>query len=166
MRDPEQSFLLAQRSLRLLGITSAAFGLIMIVAFGYFNRLTRFGPDFIALGSIVWFLPGAAMVTCWWYMQRRHRIALRVAIAICAMQMIFALALFVLNFLYTPVSAVPVVMTLLWSLAVGQLLTQLWRARPAVDYDAEHRAAFEAQVIPVAQLADVQSIDSFREKKS
>jgi hypothetical protein len=153
-RDSEQSLLTAQRSLRLLGITSALFGLVMIVVFGYFNRLQRFGPYFIVLGSLVWFVPGAVMVTCWWYLQHRNRIALRVAIATCLIQLSFAIALFVLNFFYTPISAVPVVMTLLWSLAAGQLLMQLWRARSAVDSDAEHRAAFETRVIPIAQRAE------------
>ena len=165
MRTAEQSLAVAQRSLRLLGIMSAVFGLVMIIVFGYFNRLQRFGPYFIGLGFIVWFLPGVLMLTCWWYLNRRNRLALRGAMFVCAIQKLFAIALFAMNFFLSPISIVPIVMTLVWALAAGQLLMQLWRARPAVDLDAEHRAAFEAQVIPVAQLADSQSIDSVREKK-
>ena len=86
MPTPEQSLLAAQRSLRLLGIMSALFGVVMIVAFGYLNRFTRFRPYFIGLGFLVWFLPGVLMVTCWWYLQRRNRMALRVAFAVCAVQ--------------------------------------------------------------------------------
>jgi hypothetical protein len=138
----------------LLGIASALFGLVMIVGFGYFNRLVRFRPYFIGLGFLGWFLPGVLMITCWWYLQRRNRFALRGAIGVCAMQACFAIALFIANFLLTPISIVPIVMTLLWTLAAGQLLIQLWRARPIVDSDAEHHGAFEAHVIPVAQRAD------------
>ena len=166
MPTPEQSLLAAQRSLRLLGIMSALFGVVMIVAFGYLNRFTRFRPYFIGLGFLVWFLPGVLMVTCWWYLQRRNRIALRVAVAVCAVQMIFAIALFAANFLLTPISVVPIVTTLVWALAAGQLLVQLWRGRPIVDSDAEHRPAFQAHVVPIAQFADGQSIDSVLEKKS
>jgi hypothetical protein len=153
-RDPEQSLFLAQRSLRLLGIISAAFGILLIVAFGYLNRLPQFRLHFIALGFIVWFLPGVLMVTCWWYLNRRNRIALRVALIVCSIQMLFAIALFVLNFVLTPISIVPIVMTLIWTLAAAQLLAQLWRARPAVDLDMEHHTAFEAQLIPMASRVD------------
>lgn len=156
-RDPEQSLLLAQRSLRLLGIASALFGLVLIVAFGYFNRLQRFRPWFIGMGFLVWFLPGVLMVMCWWYLNRRNRIALRLALLVCAIQMLFAISLFGLFLVLTPISPVPIVMTLLWTLAAAQLLVQLWRARPAVDLDAEHHAAFEAQVIPLASRAEENS---------
>src|SRR5215218_8948074 len=122
MHDPEQSLLTAQRSLRLLGIISALFGLVMIVAFGYLNRSARFGPFFIAMGLVVWFLPGVLMVTCWWYLNRRSRSALRAAQVMCAIQMLFAIALFALFLVLTPISPVPVVMTMLWALAAGQLL--------------------------------------------
>jgi len=152
-RDPEQTLLTAQRSLRLLGIISALFGIVLIVAFGYFNRLQRFRPYFIGMGFLVWFLPGVLMITCWWYLNRRNRIALRMAIILCAIQMIFAAILSALNFLLTPISILPIVMTLLWTLATMQLLVQLHRARPAVDFDAEHHAGFEAQVIPLASRA-------------
>lgn len=156
-RDPEQSLLIANRSLRLLGVLSAAFGAVMIIAFGYFNRYTQFRPHFIALGFIVWFLPGVLMLTCWWYLNRRNRLALRGAMIVCAIQMLFAIALFAMNFFLSPISIVPIVMTLVWVLAAGQLLLQLWRAKPAVDFDAEHRSAFEAQMIPVAQRATASS---------
>ena len=79
---------------------------------------------------------------------------------------LFAIALFAANFLLTPISVVPIVTTLVWALAAGQLLVQLWRARPIVDSDAEHRPAFQAHVVPIAQFADGQSIDSVLEKKS
>ena len=163
---PEQSLLLAQRSLRLLGIASALFGLVLIVAFGYFNRSVRFRPYFIGMGFLVWFLPGVLMLTCWWYLNRRNRVALRFALVVCAVQLIFAIALFGANFFLTPISIVPIVMTLIWSLATAQLVWLLWNAQPAVDLDAEHHAAFETEIIPVAQLADSQSIESDREKKS
>lgn len=152
-RDPEQFLFTAQRSLRLLGVISALFGIVLIVAFGYFNRLPQFRPHFIALGFLVWFLPGVLMITCWWYLNRRNRIALRMALVVCAVQMLFAIALFALNFVLTPISIVPIVMTFIWTLAAAQLLVQLWRATPAVDLDAEHRAAFQPQVIPLAARA-------------
>lgn len=117
IRDPEQSLLSAQRSLRLLGILSALFGIVMIVAFGYLNRLARFRPYFIGMGFLAWFLPGVLMLTCWWYLDRRNRLALRFALAVCAAQMIFAVTLFAMNFLLTPISIVPIVMTFIWALA-------------------------------------------------
>ena len=154
MRDPEQSLALAQRSLRLLGIASALFGLVLIVGFGYFNRSARFRPYFIGLGFLVWFLPGVLMLTCWWYLNRRNHVVLRFALAVCTVQLIFAIALFAANFFLTPISVVPIVMTLIWSMATGQLVWLLWNARPAVDLDTQHRAAFETDVVPMASRAD------------
>ena len=154
MRDPAESLILAQRSLRLLGIASALFGLVLIVGFGYFNRSVRFRPYFIGMGFIVWFLPGVLMLTCWWYLNRRNRFALRAAMIVCMVQLMFAIALFGANFAYTPISIVPIVMTFLWTLAAGQLVWLMWNARPAVDLDAEHRAAFETDVVPMASRAD------------
>jgi hypothetical protein len=68
--------------------------------------------------------------------------------------MLFAIVLFATNFFLTPISIVPIAMTLVWALAAGQLLMQLWRARPAVDLDADHHAAFEARAIPLATRAN------------
>ena len=48
--DPRRPLHLAVRSTRLLGVASVLCGLVVILAFGYFNRYTRFRPYFIAGG--------------------------------------------------------------------------------------------------------------------
>ncbi len=56
-------FDLALRSTRLLGILSTGFGLVILIVFGYHNRLTQFRFHFKLMASIVWVLPGWRF--CW-----------------------------------------------------------------------------------------------------
>src|SRR5689334_10112222 len=90
--DPQRPLHLAIRSARLLGIVSCAFGLVLTVAFGYFNRMRLYRPHFIALGLIVWFIPGVLFFTCAAMMAQKRRRGAVGGIAIAIVQVLFALA--------------------------------------------------------------------------
>src|SRR4051794_18096548 len=62
----------AIRSLKLLGAASAMWGFVFVFVWGYFNRFERFRPHFIALGLIVWAIPGVLFFVCGWMIERER----------------------------------------------------------------------------------------------
>ena len=142
--DPRRPIELAIRSTRALGVVSAVFGLVMMVAFGYFNRYLRFRPYFIGLGMVVWFVPGVLYLTAWHFMRRRSRAAVVSAMATAAGQAVFAAAMLVGSLTIQPVSPVPVVLAALWVAALVQLLVHLRRSLESVRLDTEHVRGFDA----------------------
>ena len=66
------------------------------------------------------------------------------------MQGLCAAALFVMNFLFTPVSPIPVVLSALWVAAEVQLVMHLRQSLPLLEIDAERRHGFDVTVIPSA----------------
>ena len=142
--DPQRPIEMAIRSTRTLGIVSAAFGLVMMLAFGYLNRYPRFRPYFIGMGLIVWFVPGVLYLTAWHFMRRRSRAAVVSAMVTAGVQAVFAGTMFVGSLTLQPVSPVPVVLTALWVAALGQLIVHLRRSLESVRLDTEHVRGFEA----------------------
>jgi hypothetical protein len=142
--DPQRPIELAIRSTRLLGYVSIVFGLVMVLVFGYFNRYQRFRPHFIAMGLIVWFVPGVLFATASHFLRRRSRAAVVAAIATAAGQAVFAAALFVGSLTVQPVSPVPVVLTAAWVAALLQLIVHLRRSFESVRLDPDHVRGFEA----------------------
>ena len=142
--DPQRPIELAIRSTRTLGYVSAVFGLVMMVAFGYFNRYPRFRPYFIGMGLLVWFIPGVLFLTASHFLRRRSRAAIVGAMATTAGQMVFAGALLVGTVTVEPVSPVPVILTALWVAALVQLMAHLRASFESVRVDAEHVRGFEA----------------------
>src|SRR5690349_13347028 len=136
--DPQRPIELAIRSTRLLGIVSTLFGLVMVLVFGYFNRLQRFRPYFIALGLVVWFVPGVLYLTASHFMRRRSRAGVVTALASAAGQAVFAAALFVGTLTVQPVSPIPVLLTALWVVALVQLVAHLRGSFESVRVDTEH----------------------------
>src|SRR5690242_2500193 len=88
--DPQRPLHLAIRSTLLLGIVSAGFGLMMTVVFGYFNRMQLYRPHFIALGLIVWFIPGVLLITYSQMMRKGDRRGAIGAIAVSWAEALFA----------------------------------------------------------------------------
>ena len=105
--DPQRPIELAIRSTRLLGVASVAFGLVMIVVFGYLNRFLRFRSYFIGLGMVVWFTPGVLFLTAAHFLRRRSRVAVVSAMVTAGAQALFAAAILVGSLTVQPVSPVP-----------------------------------------------------------
>ena len=148
--DPQRPIELTIRSTRTLGFVCTLFGLVMMVAFGYLNRYLRFRPHFIALGMVVWFVPGVLFLTASHFMRRRSRAAVVSAMVTAGAQIVFAAAMFVGSLTGQPVSPVPVVLTALWVAALGQLVLHLRRSLESVRVDTEHVRGFEAVDVSTA----------------
>ena len=142
--DPQRPIELAIRSTLLLGVASTAFGLVMVLVYGYFNRFLQFRKYFIGMGMLVWFVPGVLFLTAWWFMRRRSRAGVLTAMATAGVQALFAAVAFVGSLTVQPVSPVPVVLSAVWAVALGQLLVHLWKSLESVRLDAEHVRGFDA----------------------
>jgi hypothetical protein len=141
--DPQRPLRFAIRSTRLLGIVSAAFGLVFTIAFGYFNKYRTYRLHFIAMGLIVWFIPGVLFITFASMMkQGRHRGAVG-AIAIAITQGLFALAALAGSILLPPVSAIPILLSLLWAASIVQLLLHLSQSIRLLEKDVSGRHGFD-----------------------
>jgi hypothetical protein len=149
---------LAMRSTHILGIVSALFGLVMIVAFGYLNRYQKFGPYFITLGLVVWFAPGVVFVASAYLLKRRARAGAIAAMVMAMLQTLCAAAILVAVCTLPPVSPIPIIMTALWIAALGQLMLHLQRSLRAIRADTTATPGFALDapqpVIPVHQSLD------------
>jgi hypothetical protein len=146
--DPQRPIELAIRSTKLLGVASVAFGLVMVFAFGYFNRFLHFRKYFIGMGMLVWFVPGVLFLTASWFMRRRSRAGVFTALATSWVQAIFAAAILFGSLTVQPVSPVPVTVAALWAAALAQLIVHLWKSLESVRLDRGHVRGFEAVAAP------------------
>jgi hypothetical protein len=153
--DPQRPIELAIRSTRLLGVASTAFGLVMVFAFGYFNRFQHFRKYFIGMGMLVWFIPGVLFLTASWFIRRRSRAGVITALATAGVQGLFAIAIFAGTLTLEPVSPIPVLVSALWAVALGQLLVHLWKSLESVRLDTGHVRGFDAVAahLPAARAA-------------
>lgn len=151
---------LATRSTWILGLASAAFGLVMIVGFGYFNRYQRFGPYFVALGSIVWFAPGVIFIASAYYLRRSRRAGAVAGIIVALFQSLCAAAILVAFCTLPPISPIPIIMCIAWLAALGQLVAHLQRSLRAISADTSVRAGFALDgprhVLPVEAQSTVE----------
>ena len=145
--DPTQRPLaLAIRSTRLLGFCSAVFGLVFVMAFGYFNPYRLYAHWGIAIGLVIWFVPGVLLMLCAAQLQQRRRSAAVGAILITAAHVLFALAALVGSCTLEPVSPIPIILSALWVAATVQLIVHLRKSLPLLEHDAERRQGFEVQM--------------------
>ena len=157
-RDPVQ---LAIRSIVVLGVLCAAFGLVFVVLFGYLNTYQRFRPYFMAMGVAVWFGPGVVFVACAYLMRRSHsRGAATGALATAAFQLLCAAALLVLSATLEPVSPLPIVLGVLWIVALADCIRRLLSARRLLAAGTARKRGFDLAadaprpVIPVTEPVD------------
>jgi hypothetical protein len=125
--DPAKRLALLARDCFALGIISVAFGLVILVGYGYFNRLTQFRLAFQLMGTIVWVLPGTALIIAGVFLRQR-RWGIIVGLISVLIQALMAAALFAANFVLTPISVVPVVMSGIWLLALASKVPDFRRA--------------------------------------
>ena len=133
----------AAGSLRLLGILSALFGVAVIFAGGYFNGYEHFRVFFIGIGSIIWFIPGVLEIASAFMLRARQRWAAALGIIVTFLQLIVAVIIFALQFTYSPISLVPVVLSVLWALALLRTIGEVYRAANAIKNDAQTLRGFE-----------------------
>jgi hypothetical protein len=141
--DPRRWPRLAVRSILLLGGLSAAFGLAFVITNGYLNPYTLYRRHFIAMGLAVWFLPGLAFVGCALLIRRGSRGAALAAIATAGVQGLMALGLLVASVMFPPVSALPIVLGVLWVAALVQIIIYLRRSLSVIRVDVALRPGFE-----------------------
>jgi hypothetical protein len=154
--DLERPLRLAIRSTRLLGIVSSVYGIFFVFAYGYLNRFERWQLVFIALGMLLWVIPGVLLLVNAYQLQQRRRRAAITCMVVAIAQGVCALAIFAANFFLTPISPIPVVLSALWVAAIVQLVMHLSQSLRVMAVDVEKRHGFEVK--------PVQSIDSLREK--
>ena len=145
---PARPLRIAVRSMWLLGIASVLCGLVIVVAFGYLNRYTRFRPYFIAGGLGIWFVPGVLLATCSVFLAQRSKTAAIAAIVVAFGQGVCAAVLLYFSVTLEPVSPIPVILAALWVAAIVQLIHHLWRSLAAIRHDAEFRRGFDLSGTP------------------
>jgi hypothetical protein len=144
--DPLRPLALAIRSTRLLGFCSAVFGLVFLMAFGYFNPYRLYAHWGVAIGLVIWFVPGVLLMLCAAQLQQRRRSAAVGAMLITSVHALFALAALVGSCTLSPVSPIPIILSALWVAATAQLVGHLRRSLPLLERDAERRQGFEVQM--------------------
>jgi len=153
----DRPLMLAIRSLRLLGLACAGYGVFFTFAYGYLNRYERYRISFIAMGVFLWVIPGAIFLVNSRQIEQRQRRAAISAMCIAIAQGLCAAALFVLNFFLTPISPIPVVLSALWVAAEAQLVFHLRQSLPLLEIDAERHHGFDVasaapqKVLPVQE---------------
>jgi hypothetical protein len=151
--DPQHSLEYAIGAARLLGFVLLCFGFTIVMRGGYFNRYHLYRNFFFGIGLIVWVIPGVLLLTWSHYLKRRRRFAFRAAQLTTFTQLFFAGIVLAGSFVFTPISALPIVLSVLWLLCCVQLLRYLHDARPLLGSEAEFQRGFEPiapqQVLPV-----------------
>ncbi|MEA2710406.1 MAG: hypothetical protein QOF78_3007 [Phycisphaerales bacterium] len=144
--DPLRPLALAIRSTRLLGFCSAVFGLVFLLAFGYLNPYRVYAGYGVAMGLIIWFIPGVLLMTCALQLHHRRRGAAVGALIITGAHALFAIAALVGSCTLSPVSPIPIIMSVLWVASTIQLIVHLRRSLPLLAQDAERRKGFEVRM--------------------
>ena len=152
--DPLRPLALAIRSTRLLGFCSAVFGLVFLLAFGYLNPYRLYAHWGIALGLVIWFIPGVLLMLCAVQLQHRRRSAAVGAMMITCVHVVFALGALVGSCTLEPISPIPIILSVLWVAATVQLVVHLRRSLPLLEQDAERRKGFEIQIKEPQMNAD------------
>src|SRR5687768_3730980 len=93
-QDLERPLRLAIRSTRLLGGVSAAYGIFFVFAYGYLNRLEQWQLIFIAIGMVLWVLPGVLLLINSYQLEQRRRFAAVSSMIAAIAQGLCALAIF------------------------------------------------------------------------
>ena len=165
-RSNQHPLPVAIRATRVIGVASALLGLVFIIGYGYFNRYTLFRPIFILAGLAIWFIPGVLYYTCAAYLDKRRRFAATSAGLIAFVQLLFAVtALYLQIFHLTPISPIPILLTILWCAALVDLMVRLRRTLPYLTADTTARHGFDLSAPkPVVPIVDDQRIESVREK--
>lgn len=144
-RDPVR---LAIRGTFVLGVACTLFGLVFLVAFGYLNRYQQYRPWFLAMGLTVWMGPGVVFVACAYLMRRQSRGGATGALVAAAVQFVFAAALLVASATFEPVSPLPLVLGVLWLIALFDCMRRLVSARRFLAAETTRTRGFDMSGTP------------------
>ena len=138
----------ALRSALVLGVACTLFGLVFVVAFGILNRFPRFRPYFIAMGVLLWLGPGVLYLICAALIRRHRHGAATAGLATTAFQGLGAATMLVLSVTVQPVSPLPVLLCVMWLVALGDCARHLVRARRFLESGTERTKGFEVMSPP------------------
>jgi hypothetical protein len=141
--DPQRSLEFAIGAARLIGFVLLCFGFTVVMRGGYLNRFHLYRNFFLAIGLIVWVIPGVLLLMFSHYLKRRRRFALRAMQFTIFTQLFFAAIFLGGSFIYTPISVLPILLSVLWILCCAQLLRYLHDARSLLGAEAEYQRGFE-----------------------
>lgn len=152
---------LAIRATFVLGVVCTLFGAVFLLLFGYFNRYQQYRPWFLAMGLVVWCGPGILFISCAYLMRRHARGGASGALATAGFQFVLAAALLVASATFEPVSLLPLVLGVLWLIALGDCMRRLIAARRFLAAETTRTRGFDLSaadvpraVIPVAEPGD------------
>src|SRR4051812_36965048 len=153
----DRALALATRSTLLLGLLSAGYGLFAMIAYGYLNRFERYRLYFAELGLLIWFAPGVVFIAAGILLKHRRRAGAITSIVVTLFQSLCAAAMLFAFCTLPPISPIPIVMCVLWLLALGQLMLHLQRSLRAIAVDVDHHPGFAIDtpraVIPIEETA-------------
>ncbi len=158
--DPQHSLEYAIGASRLIGFVVLCFGFTVVLRGGYFNRYHLYRNFFFGIGLIVWVIPGALLLMFSHYLKRRRRFSYRATQITTLSQLFFASAFLIGSFTFSPISPLPILLSLLWLTCCAQLLRYLHDARPLLGHEAEYQRGFEPIAPKPVLPADQQTSDS------
>jgi hypothetical protein len=137
---------LALRSITILGIACVLFGLVFVIEFGLFNQFHRFRPVFTLMGVLLWLGPGVSYLVCASMMRAHHAGAATMAMATVILQAAGAVVLLAFSVTLTPVTPMPIVLGMMWLVALGDCMRHLIRARRFLIHGTDRTHGFELVV--------------------
>ena len=146
--SPDRVIATATRSVLVLGTVCTVFGLTFVIALGVFNTYQRFRPWFVLMGLTLWLGPGLCYLAAAYFMLRHRRAAATAALATTAVQAVGAAALLVASATLDPVSPVPIVLGVMWLLALADCMRHLVRARRFFESETQRIRGFEVTIGP------------------
>jgi hypothetical protein len=153
----DRSVTLSVRSMLVLGVTCTLFGVVFVIAFGLFNSFQRFRPYFTVMGLVLWLGPGVAYLLSAHFVARHARGGATTGLAAVVVQAVGAAALLVASATFDPVTPVPIVLCLMWLIALADAARHLLRARRFLANGVDRVRGFEP-------LMGATQIDSLRGK--
>jgi hypothetical protein len=134
---------LAIRSITVLGVACVLFGLVFVIEFGLLNPFHRFRPVLTVMGVLLWLGPGASYLTCAAMMRRHRHGAATMAIITAVVQGIGAAVLLAFSVTATPVTPLPIILVVMWLVALADCVRHLVRARRFLARNTERARGFE-----------------------
>jgi hypothetical protein len=134
---------MALRSMLVLGVACTGFGLVFVIVYGFLNSFQRFQAWFIFIGTTLWLGPGVLFLICAHFMRRQRPAAAVFALATVAFQAAGAGILLAVTSTVDPISPIPIVLGVLWLIALADCARHLLRARRFLASGTERVRGFE-----------------------
>ena len=130
--SPDRALALAIRSLRMLALVCIPIGLVVVVTGGILNPLTRFRIYFLAAGTATFLGPGLVYAALLPSLRRQHFGAFVTCLVLACFQTLVATAALTVQFFLSPLTPVPLIVSIFWLAAMVQLLVHLSHGYSAI----------------------------------